>query len=230
MNQGGEENKKWWVVLADRSVSYHPAFSRLAGGSAAAGVFLSQALYWQLRIPEKRPPGCPGPDWFWKSGRDWEEETALSRQQQETARAKLVQLGVLREKRCGVPARMFFKVDMDKLEELLKKQSVRKPATTKKEKKEEQPPPPKKKEEAAGEEIKEYLRLGLLYGGAGDVPPHTPGGWLYSAKKRIREQGGLSAIDRGQMAGWAKKEEQGEEQDDHSLENFMEKYAKGEIQ
>ena len=203
MSRGGEENKNWWHVLLARPVAYHPALARVAG-SVAGGGFLSQALYWQGKIPPHRPPGCPGPGWFWKSCRDWEEETALGRKQQETARAKLVQLGILKEKRCGVPARMFFQVNMEKLEELLKKQSVRK-TTTKKEKKE---PPPRKMEGSAAEEIEEYLRLGLLFGAAGG-PPRDPEAWVSSVGDRLRRQGKLNERDKGQLIYMAKKEREG---------------------
>ncbi|BCA80318.1 hypothetical protein AOP6_2105 [Desulfuromonas sp. AOP6] len=77
------------------------------------------------------------------------------------------------------------------------------------------------------EEIKEYLRLGLLFGSAGG-PPFSPTGWARKAKNRIIDQGGLSEEDRGQMAGWKRKEEQGGE-GPQPFETFMELYEKGEI-
>ncbi|MDW7757291.1 MAG: hypothetical protein SCH72_06365 [Desulfuromonadales bacterium] len=80
------------------------------------------------------------------------------------------------------------------------------------------------------EEIKEYLRLGLLYGSAGG-PPFSPTGWARKAKNRIIiDQGGLSEEDRGQMAGWKRKEEQEQGgEGPQPFETFMELYEKGEI-
>lgn len=76
---------------------------------------LSQAIYWAKRGKTH----SDGEAWFYKTQADWEEETGLSRREQETARKKLIGLGVMNEKRTGVPARIFFSIDFNKLEELL---------------------------------------------------------------------------------------------------------------
>lgn len=76
---------------------------------------LSQALYWTPRA--KDPDG-----WFWKTQDEWFEETMLSRKEQETARRRLKELGngsVWHEQLRGVPAKLFYRIDLDALEALL---------------------------------------------------------------------------------------------------------------
>ena len=104
--------------LLKRPVSYHPALARLTG-SVPAAVLLSQAIYWQDRVPKSRPRGCPGKDWWYHSIQEWEQETALTRDAQKRARECLVQMGILQVKRAGLPARLWFRVDSEALENLL---------------------------------------------------------------------------------------------------------------
>lgn len=104
--------------LLTRPIAYHPALARLLG-SVPAAVMLSQAIYWQQRVPGgARPHGCPGEGWWWHTIEEWEEETALSRDVQHTARRRLVGMGILHERRAGQPARMWYRVDMEALERL----------------------------------------------------------------------------------------------------------------
>ena len=104
------------IDLLDRPVAYHRVY-RVITGSTVAAVMLSQAAYWQ-QVCDKS--GCgDGHGWWWKDRTEWEEETGLSRSEQETARKRLVQIGVLEEKRRGVPARMWYRIDIQILEEKL---------------------------------------------------------------------------------------------------------------
>ncbi|WP_297391151.1 hypothetical protein [Acidiferrobacter sp.] len=70
---------------------------------------LSQAIYWTNRT--SNPDG-----WFWKTQQQWEAETGMGRREQETARARLRETPFWKEKRTGIPARMFFRVDLQQLE------------------------------------------------------------------------------------------------------------------
>jgi hypothetical protein len=105
-------------------ISFSPAIAR-AIGDVEATVFLCQACYWQSIVG-------PG-EWFYKlrdaerddeggivppsdaSRQSWEWETALSRTRQESARRKLTGLGLLEEKRREVPAKLFYRVNLDRL-------------------------------------------------------------------------------------------------------------------
>lgn len=96
----------------DRPIAFHRCFVPIAGGVAGA-VFLSQLLYWSKRISAERD------GWIWKTGNEWEEETGLRRGEQEAARKKLRSAGVLEEELKGVPARLHFRLNTNKLASLL---------------------------------------------------------------------------------------------------------------
>ncbi|NBD34377.1 MAG: hypothetical protein GVY30_00075 [Chloroflexi bacterium] len=98
-------------VLTDRPIAYHPELASIGGG-AAAGIFLSQLLYWTPR--GKLPDG-----WIWKSAKEWEEETGLTPTEQRRARRKLKERELINEDLAGVPATLHFQVDLDRLAELL---------------------------------------------------------------------------------------------------------------
>lgn len=79
---------------------------------------LSQAVYWSQRTKN-------GDGWFWKTAEEWQEETYLTRTEQATARKQLKRLACWQEELRGVPAKLFYRVDFDALDELL---SADKPA------------------------------------------------------------------------------------------------------
>ncbi|MCI0653670.1 MAG: hypothetical protein L0Y39_04230 [Methylococcaceae bacterium] len=101
-----------FLRLFDRPIAFHRCFVDLTG-SVTAALFLSQAVYWQKRVPDE-PEG-----WWHKTREEWAEETGLSRREQESARQILKQLRVLEEKRAGVPARLLYRVDNPGLSSLL---------------------------------------------------------------------------------------------------------------
>jgi len=109
------------VDLLVRPVAYHPALARILG-SVPAAVMLSQAIYWQQRIPKLRPHDCPGKGWWYHTAQEWEEETALSEGMQLTARKVLRNTTFWNEKFAGMPRRLWFRVDFGKLEKILKNQ------------------------------------------------------------------------------------------------------------
>ena len=94
--------------LLDRPIAYHRPFAAISG-SICGGVFLSQAFYWSQRTSD--PDG-----WFWKTQEQWFNETFMSRYEQETARKKLIAIGVLEQKRQGLPAKLFYRIDREALE------------------------------------------------------------------------------------------------------------------
>jgi hypothetical protein len=101
--------KKAFDTIFSRPIAFHAALGRLAGG-ATAGLMLSQACFWSgNRETEKRD------GWFYKTQEEWEEETCLTRREQETARKHLRSKGYLEEARRGVPAKLWYKVNYDKI-------------------------------------------------------------------------------------------------------------------
>ena len=91
-----------------RPIAFHRAF--LVCGGVKVALFLSQACYWS---------DTKAGDWFFKTVAEWEEETGLTRGEQEEVRKKLRDLGVLEEDRVGPNGRLHFRLDYEKLGEVL---------------------------------------------------------------------------------------------------------------
>lgn len=102
------------IQLLDRPIAYNPAFAKLKVGKVKAGpvaaVFLSQMVYWHNRMDG---------GWMYKTQANITSETALTRDEQETARKRLIALGVLEEDLRGVPATMHYRINAERLEALL---------------------------------------------------------------------------------------------------------------
>lgn len=99
------------IELFDRPIAFQRAFVDLGVGITGA-LMLSQCVYWHGRTSDKG-------GWFYKSQSDWEAETGMTRREQETARKRLEKAGFLEEKRKGVPAKLFFRVNVEALETAL---------------------------------------------------------------------------------------------------------------
>jgi hypothetical protein len=93
--------------LSDRPIAFHRIYAKISGG-ITSGLMLSQAMYWSSRTNDSD-------GWFYKTADEWEEETALSRREQETARMRLRNAGFWEEKLRGVPAKLHFRIDQNKL-------------------------------------------------------------------------------------------------------------------
>jgi hypothetical protein len=74
----------------------------------AAGTFLRQLIYWVGKEHDQE-------GWIYKTQREMEEETGLSRYFQEKARKILVSQGVLKERKKGVPRKLWYWVDLEAL-------------------------------------------------------------------------------------------------------------------
>lgn len=98
-----------FLQLVDRPIAFQRSFVRLGAGITGA-LLLSQIVYWQNRMEGQ---------WFYKTQLDLEEETGLTRYEQEGARKKLVSCGVLEESKRGIPAKLYFRVNAERLEEIL---------------------------------------------------------------------------------------------------------------
>lgn len=101
------KNHESILRFLERPIAFHPILARISR-SVNAGLFLSQLLYWTPRGKDKD-------GWIYKTQKEWEEETCLSRREQETARAILKRIGILHEKRIGQPAALHYKIDMGAL-------------------------------------------------------------------------------------------------------------------
>ena len=103
--------------LLDPPIDFHRSFVRLGIGITGAAM-LSQAIYWSKRAQD--PEG-----WFQKSIEEWEEETGLTRREQETARQNLK--GILDTELRGLPAKLTFRINWSVLEKSLNDSQKRNP-------------------------------------------------------------------------------------------------------
>jgi hypothetical protein len=94
-------------------IAFHPVFARITG-SVKAALFLSQSFYWTWIALKLRGNGR-----FWKSAQEWEAETFLTREEQESCRRQLKGLGILREKYARLEHRMYFCIDLNHLCDLV---------------------------------------------------------------------------------------------------------------
>lgn len=93
----------------ERPLAFHRS---LVGpcGSIYAAILMSQAIYWSNRTDADKM------GWFYKTAKEWEVETALTADQQVTARKLLVARGMLEEERRGLPYQLYYRVNMDAVE------------------------------------------------------------------------------------------------------------------
>ena len=85
-----------------RCVSYYPQLAKITGG-VEANILFSQLCYWQGK--EHDPDG-----WMYQKQIKIEAETGLSADAQRTARAKLVDRGLIEERYASVPRRLEFRI------------------------------------------------------------------------------------------------------------------------
>ena len=115
-------------LLPNRVVGYSPDLARMVGG-ATIGLFLSQLLF--LSDKGHNPEG-----WVYKSEAEMAKETGLSKREQQTARRKLLSLGVIAIMRGGWKNTYHFKVIWEKLYQVIA--GVQRPQTVSTEKSEQQ--------------------------------------------------------------------------------------------
>jgi hypothetical protein len=98
-------------MLPNRVVGYSPDLARIVGG-ATIGLFLSQLLF--LSDKGHNPDG-----WVYKSEAEMGQETGLTKREQQTARRKLLALGVIAIERRGFKFTYHFKVIWERLYQVI---------------------------------------------------------------------------------------------------------------
>jgi len=122
--------------LLKRPVAYQPLVAKTFG-SVPLAVLWSQLYYWHDK--GRDPNG-----WIYKTVEDLYDETGLTRRNQETARRLGKKLGVIETKVMGMPATVHYKINIDKMIELIAEQCEL-PEETPEEKPKEEKKPGKKK-------------------------------------------------------------------------------------
>lgn len=108
---GKDHQKLVADVLGTRLIAFNPDLARITG-SVEAGLLLNQLLYWHKK--------GHNPEWFYKTIKEIQDETCLTRSQQDTAIKKCKKIGLFEMKRKGIPAKRHFRVDVEKIVELLR--------------------------------------------------------------------------------------------------------------
>jgi hypothetical protein len=98
-------------MLPNRIIGYSPDLARIVGG-ATIGLYLNQLLF--LSDKGHNPEG-----WIYKSEAEMGKETGLTKREQQTARRKLLGLGVIAIMRGGWKNTYHFKVIWEKLYQLI---------------------------------------------------------------------------------------------------------------
>lgn len=93
------------AYIPDRPIAFHREYARLGAGVAGA-LLLSQMIHYS------RTAGADADAWIHATADQLEEETGLSRREQETARKRLKSLGILEERKQGIPCRTFYRVNI----------------------------------------------------------------------------------------------------------------------
>ena len=100
-------------MLPNRVVGYSPDLARIVGG-ATTGLFLSQLLF--LSDKGNNPEG-----WVYKSEQEMGKETGLTKREQQTARRKLLALGVIQIVRQGFKFTYHFRIVWERLYQVIEK-------------------------------------------------------------------------------------------------------------
>lgn len=111
-----KEKPKTWgrIVLesvAAKPVAFNPMLAKISG-SATAGLFMSQLLYWWGKGQKE--------NWIYKTISEIHSETFLTRSEQDNAIRRWVELGVLEKRIIGIPPKRHFCISVEKLILLLK--------------------------------------------------------------------------------------------------------------
>src|SRR6516225_7987766 len=93
-------------LLGKGCVAFYPRLVDLTE-SVTAALLLGQCVYWAKNVLEHQPERN---GWFWKTQAEWQGETGLSRREQESARVRLRELGLLTEERRGMPAKRWYRL------------------------------------------------------------------------------------------------------------------------
>lgn len=94
-------------AMNDKPIAFNRHYVSLGCGINGA-LMLSQMVYWSKRTKDQN-------GYFYKTQDEWVEETGLTRYEQEGARKKLKELGFISEHKHGVPCKVHFKVNHERL-------------------------------------------------------------------------------------------------------------------
>lgn len=112
-------NKGLAKAVGGRGIWFRREYIRFGGVPTA--LFLSQAVQWTEWVISKEPERG---GWFYKTQSEWCDDIGLTRREQETARKNLRDHGVLEERVEYMPTKLWFRVNLQRLVELLSEDEI----------------------------------------------------------------------------------------------------------
>lgn len=103
-----------FITLLESPIAFHRVYARIGGG-AAAGVFISQLVYWHQQMKKAKGPKWDG--WFYKTAAEWERETCTTRRERETAEKALTKLEIIEITLRQIPAKKHYRLNEQVLNE-----------------------------------------------------------------------------------------------------------------
>ncbi|MBD2505103.1 hypothetical protein [Anabaena azotica] len=97
-----KKNSQYAEILGS-PIAFHRVYATIAG-SASAGLFLSQAMYWDSRTND--PEG-----WFYRTYEQWTSETALNRYELDKIRHHLTSINLLETQLKGSPVKLHYRIN-----------------------------------------------------------------------------------------------------------------------
>lgn len=107
-------DRLWAVMKENRPIAFGLLLARVTDHPKAA-IMLSQLAYWTRHGRDVEA----NHGWVFKTREQWRHETGLSRDEQETARKRLKALGLIDEWRGGRPAKLWYRLNLDRLSQAL---------------------------------------------------------------------------------------------------------------
>jgi len=96
------------IISLDDGYIYYPKLTKICR-QVTAVIFMCNLLRWTGK--QRDPEG-----WIYKTQAEIEEETGLSRREQETARKTLKALGFLEEKYKGIPRKLYYRLNLEAID------------------------------------------------------------------------------------------------------------------
>jgi hypothetical protein len=106
------KHRKLIQKLGQRPIAFIPAYADLPSCNVNAAVLLSQMVYWSDK-------GMLEDGWCYKVREEWVTETHLTLRELDTARFNLRKAQILEEHLAGLPAKLHWRINFDKLAALL---------------------------------------------------------------------------------------------------------------
>lgn len=102
------------LEMFQQPISFYPWAARI-GGSAMAGLWLCYAMRCTQSLLDERGGSNPDALWFEAPVEEIQEQTGMTRFEQQSAKRCLMQTGFLESRHVGLPAKKMYRLDLPKL-------------------------------------------------------------------------------------------------------------------